>query len=65
MNVYYYAGPVYSRDGRKLTPHWEASTTAPTKEKAYSNLKYRFRIAFFYNGNAPLLMPGTMRTQKQ
>lgn len=40
---YIYHGPVYNTFNNLIEERWYGETTAPTKEKALSNLKYRFR----------------------
>lgn len=40
---YIYHGPVWNGFNKLVEERWYGETLAPTKEKAISNLKYRFR----------------------
>jgi hypothetical protein len=40
---YRYSGRVLDQFGTVLCRYWEAETEAPSRSKALSNLKYRFR----------------------
>lgn len=42
MAIYRFSGPV-TQFGVCICNHWSGATTAPTKEKARSNLTYRFK----------------------
>ena len=53
MSTYRYKGPII-RWERVVCENWEATTTAPTKEKAISNLKYRAKIHLDLERNAKI-----------
>lgn len=42
--TYSYDGPVY-HFGKIVCEHWKASTIAVSKEKALSNMAYRYKLA--------------------
>lgn len=55
MAVYRYSGPVWKYD-RLVADIWEGVTTAPTKRRAISNLKYRFRQEAEYSKEVPIVL---------
>ena len=60
MNRYAYEGPVMNFD-RCVANRWKGETTAPSEQKARSNLTYRYKKD---NGLAPtakITLPGKLR----
>lgn len=58
MAVYRYEGPVWKYD-RLVADIWKAETTAPTKRKAISNFKYRFKKEEGYSREVPVVLDET------
>ena len=56
---YTYMGPVYVFD-RLVADRWTGSTWAVSKEKAITNLKYRFRKDNRIENYTPISMPGEL-----
>ena len=59
MQKYTFVGSVTKFD-ILLCSKWEASTYAPTKEKAISNLKYRFKKENGIAYSVPVQLVGTV-----
>lgn len=57
MKKYTFSGAVLVF-GRIATDDWSASTMAPTKRKAISNLKYRFKMQNNYIPETPITFEG-------
>ena len=53
MRKYVYCGVVMSY-GKILAENWYCTTYASSKERAISNIKYRFRKQYGYVDNMPL-----------
>lgn len=58
---YTFDGAVYVFN-RLVEARWTATTTAPTKAKAISNLKYRFRKLSGLVNNIPIVFEGHFTT---
>lgn len=46
MKLYIYKGPVFDQFGNVIDSYHEAETYAPSKEKAITNIKYRYRQTY-------------------
>lgn len=57
LKRYSYNGPVFEFD-RCIAPSWIAETSAPSKEKAKSNLAFRFKRDNNKVKNAKITLPG-------
>lgn len=59
-NVYFYDGPVIQYR-TCICYKWKAFTSAPSPEKAKSNLTYRFKKEHGYTRNAKINLPGDIK----
>lgn len=59
MNKYVYEGPVMYFDNC-IVHKWKAETLAVSKEKARSNLAYKWKIKNGYSKNAKISLPGKL-----
>jgi len=57
MNRYKYEGPVMSIYGQIINPKWVCETSADTKEKAQSNIKYRYKKEHGLLASAKISLP--------
>lgn len=55
-----YSGPVVDYFGKVIATSWRAQTTAPTKERAISNFKYKFKKENGIVPNARIELPGVV-----
>lgn len=60
MHLYLYNGPVMSFD-KVISCSWQASTYAPTPQKAKSNLSYRFKKEHNLIPNAKIKLPNEVK----
>ena len=59
-NKYSYDGPVLIFD-KIATNHWRGETTAPSENKARSNLAYQFKKQNDLTSNTRVTLPGKVR----
>lgn len=57
MNEYSYEGPV-EKFGVCVCHNWKAKTMAPSKRKAISNLKYRYKLENCLVPTTKISLPG-------
>ena len=58
MKRYTYLGPVYEYE-RIAAYRWHGETTAPSIEKARSNLAHQYKKSHGLNVTVPITLPGT------
>jgi len=61
MQHYKYEGPVMSIYGVCTTPKWVCETSADTKAKAQSNIKYRYKKEHGLLASAKISLPNDIK----